>query len=48
MVKKFFEDAGDDGRTTVLVPSTAHGTNPATASMGDSSRRRSGSTSMGA
>ncbi len=33
MVKKFFEDAGDDGRTTVLVPSTAHGTNPATASM---------------
>ena len=34
MVKKFFEDAGDDGRTTVLVPSTAHGTNPATASMG--------------
>ncbi len=33
MVKKFFEDAGDDARTTVLVPSTAHGTNPATASM---------------
>src|SRR5215210_1288101 len=33
MVKKFFEDSGDDGRTTVLVPSTAHGTNPATASM---------------
>jgi glycine dehydrogenase subunit 2 len=33
MVKKFFEDAGDDGRTAVLVPSTAHGTNPATASM---------------
>ena len=33
MVKKFFEDAGDDGRTTVIVPSTAHGTNPATASM---------------
>ena len=35
MVKKFFEDAGDDGRTTVLVPSTAHGTNPATATMAD-------------
>ncbi|MBA2619230.1 MAG: aminotransferase class V-fold PLP-dependent enzyme, partial [Rubrobacter sp.] len=35
MVKKFFEDNGDDGRTTVLVPSTAHGTNPATASMAD-------------
>jgi glycine dehydrogenase subunit 2 len=35
MVKKFFEDAGDDARTTVLVPSTAHGTNPATASMAD-------------
>jgi len=33
MVKKFFEEAGDGGRTTVLVPSTAHGTNPATASM---------------
>ncbi|HET7479918.1 MAG TPA: aminomethyl-transferring glycine dehydrogenase subunit GcvPB [Rubrobacteraceae bacterium] len=33
MVKRFFEDAGDDARTTVLVPSTAHGTNPATASM---------------
>ncbi len=33
MVKKFFEDAGDEGRTTVLVPSTAHGTNPATATM---------------
>ena len=33
MVKKFFDDAGDDGRTAVLVPSTAHGTNPATASM---------------
>ena len=33
MVKKFFEDAGDSGRTTVIVPSTAHGTNPATATM---------------
>ncbi len=33
MVKKFFEDAGDEQRTTVLVPSTAHGTNPATATM---------------
>src|SRR5215218_9102059 len=33
MVKGFFDDAGDEGRTTVLVPSTAHGTNPATASM---------------
>jgi glycine dehydrogenase subunit 2 len=33
MVKKFFEDAGDEKRTTVLVPSTAHGTNPATATM---------------
>jgi len=33
MIKKFFEDAGDDARTTVLVPSTAHGTNPATATM---------------
>ncbi|QIN80552.1 aminotransferase class V-fold PLP-dependent enzyme [Rubrobacter marinus] len=33
MVRKYFEDAGDTGRTTVLVPSTAHGTNPATATM---------------
>src|ERR671912_1021626 len=33
MVKRFFEDAGDEQRTTVLVPSTAHGTNPATATM---------------
>jgi glycine dehydrogenase subunit 2 len=33
MIKKFFEDAGDEQRTTVLVPSTAHGTNPATATM---------------
>ena len=33
MIKKYFEDAGDDARTTVLVPSTAHGTNPATATM---------------
>src|SRR5919199_6447476 len=33
MVKKYFEDAGDHRRTTVLIPSTAHGTNPATAAM---------------
>ena len=33
MVRKYFEDMGDTGRTTVLVPSTAHGTNPATATM---------------
>ena len=33
MVKEYFEDAGDVGRTTVLIPSTAHGTNPATATM---------------
>jgi glycine dehydrogenase subunit 2 len=33
MSKKYFEDSGDDGRTTVIVPETAHGTNPATASM---------------
>ena len=35
MVKRYFEDDGDDERTTVLVPATAHGTNPATASMAD-------------
>jgi glycine dehydrogenase subunit 2 len=33
MIRNYFEDAGDDGRTTVIVPETAHGTNPATASM---------------
>jgi glycine dehydrogenase subunit 2 len=33
MIRKYFQDAGDEGRTTVLVPSSAHGTNPATATM---------------
>ena len=33
MVAKYLDDAGDHGRTTVLIPSTAHGTNPATAAM---------------
>jgi glycine dehydrogenase subunit 2 len=33
MIRGYFEDAGDKGRTTVIVPETAHGTNPATASM---------------
>ncbi len=33
MIRKYFESAGDHGRTTVIVPETAHGTNPATASM---------------
>jgi glycine dehydrogenase subunit 2 len=33
MIRKHFEDAGDHGRTTVIVPETAHGTNPATATM---------------
>jgi glycine dehydrogenase subunit 2 len=33
MVREYFRSEGDVGRTTVLVPSTAHGTNPATASM---------------
>lgn len=33
MVARYFEEVGDEGRTTVLVPSTAHGTNPATATM---------------
>ncbi|MDP8900108.1 MAG: aminomethyl-transferring glycine dehydrogenase subunit GcvPB [Actinomycetota bacterium] len=42
MVKKFFEDRGDEGRTTVLVPSTAHGTNPATATMADFKAREIG------
>ena len=33
MIKKYFEKIGDKKRTKVLVPDTAHGTNPATASM---------------
>ncbi|TCJ15929.1 glycine dehydrogenase subunit 2 [Rubrobacter taiwanensis] len=33
MVARYFEEVGDESRTTVLVPSTAHGTNPATATM---------------
>ena len=33
MIRKYFEDTGDEGRATVIVPETAHGTNPATASM---------------
>jgi glycine dehydrogenase subunit 2 len=33
MIRRYFEDAGDHGRTTVIVPETAHGTNPATATM---------------
>jgi glycine dehydrogenase subunit 2 len=33
MIRSYFKDAGDVERTTVIVPETAHGTNPATASM---------------
>lgn len=33
MIKKYFEKTGDKKRTKVLVPDTAHGTNPATASI---------------
>lgn len=33
MVRDYFRDAGDEGRRVVLIPQTAHGTNPATASM---------------
>ena len=33
MIKKYFEKKRDKQRTKVLVPDTAHGTNPATASM---------------
>jgi glycine dehydrogenase subunit 2 len=33
MIRRYLEDAGDEGRRTVIVPETAHGTNPATASM---------------
>ena len=33
MVKAFLEDQGDAGRRKVLIPDSAHGTNPATAAM---------------
>ena len=33
MIKKYFEKIGDKNRVKVLVPDTAHGTNPATASI---------------
>jgi glycine dehydrogenase subunit 2 len=33
MARAHFEDKGDTGRTTVLIPDSAHGTNPATAAM---------------
>ncbi|PLV57512.1 aminomethyl-transferring glycine dehydrogenase subunit GcvPB [Thermotoga sp. SG1] len=33
IVKKFFDDRGDTRRRKVLVPDSAHGTNPASASM---------------
>lgn len=33
MIKKYFEKTGDTKRNKVLVPDTAHGTNPATARM---------------
>jgi len=34
MVKAYLTDRGEEGRTRVLVPDSAHGTNPATAAMG--------------
>jgi glycine dehydrogenase subunit 2 len=33
MARAYFEDKGDTGRKTVLIPDSAHGTNPATAAM---------------
>jgi len=33
MIRAYHEARGDDGRTEILVPSAAHGTNPATAVM---------------
>jgi len=31
--KRYFEDRGEDQRTEILIPDSAHGTNPATAAM---------------
>ncbi|HLI50899.1 MAG TPA: aminomethyl-transferring glycine dehydrogenase subunit GcvPB, partial [Thermomicrobiaceae bacterium] len=33
IARAYFDSIGDQGRTTVLVPDSAHGTNPATAAM---------------
>ncbi|HET9015171.1 MAG TPA: aminomethyl-transferring glycine dehydrogenase subunit GcvPB [Thermomicrobiaceae bacterium] len=33
IARAYFESIGDTGRTTVIVPDSAHGTNPATAAM---------------
>jgi glycine dehydrogenase subunit 2 len=33
MARKYFEDRGETDRKTVLIPDSAHGTNPATAAM---------------
>ena len=33
IIKKFFEDTGETNRTKVIVPDSAHGTNPASAKM---------------
>jgi glycine dehydrogenase subunit 2 len=33
IAKKYFAERGESGRTTVIVPDTAHGTNPASAAM---------------
>jgi len=34
MIKAYLADRGEEGRSRVLVPDSAHGTNPATAAMG--------------
>jgi glycine dehydrogenase subunit 2 len=34
MIKTYLADKGEEGRSRVLVPDSAHGTNPATAAMG--------------
>jgi glycine dehydrogenase subunit 2 len=33
MIRKYHQERGDDNRTKILVPNSAHGTNPATVSM---------------
>ena len=33
MMRKYHQDRGDDGRDIILVPNSAHGTNPATVTM---------------
>ena len=40
-IQEYFRERGEDQRTRIVVPDSAHGTNPASAAMAGSSRSRS-------